>query len=326
MVNNSYKEGDAVLRIKTDLKHPDPSIRDWWMAKVVDSPQHPRVDSSQHIWPSYNLASAIDDHEMGITLILRGQEHEQNQTKQEFLYKYLGWNYPHSFHFGRIKLEDMVLSTSKIKEGIERKEYTGWDDPRLGTIRALRRRGFQAEALRKAVLDVGVKSSDAQIDGKRLADLNKEAVGDAPRIAFFQDPLQLDVDYAQATEVEMNNEKIEWKEGTQKFLVDKKAVEKFKVGDVFRLREAYNVKITKKDSLQLFGQFVGTAKTGKPMLQWMLQGRDVEILMPDNSKVAGIAAETLAGQREGQIVYLNQFGYCRVEENNKKTVLVFAHK
>ncbi len=327
MLKHAFREGKAVLRIKTDLKHPDPSVRDWWAAKVVDEPKHPRVGSKYCVWPSYNFASAIDDHELGVTLIIRGQEHEQNKTKQEFLYSYLGWKYPYSFHFGRIKLANMVLSTSKIKEGIEKGIYSGWDDPRLGTIRALRRRGFQASALRKAILEVGVKSADAQIDKKRLADLNKEALGDVRRVAFLQNPVRLDVDYAQQTIVEMDGKKVELGEGTQQFVVDAGEMKKFKKGDVFRLREAYNVKVEKKDPLQVFARFVGTGKTGKPIVAWLLQGADVEIVMPDNSKVAGLAGAEIAGEKEDSVVYLDRFGFCRIDSlKGNKAVLWFAHR
>jgi glutamyl-tRNA synthetase len=325
MLSHETKEGQAVLRIKTDLKHPDPSIRDWWIARIVDKPNHPRVGSKFHLWPSYMFQSAIDDHEMGVTLILRGQEHSQNQTKQEFLYKYLGWVYPHSFHFGRIKLGAAILSTSKISKGIEEGTYSGWDDPRLGTIRALRRRGFQAVALRQAILDVGVKSSDASIDMKKLADLNKDTVGDVGRIAFFEHPIQIDVSYAKKAVVEVNEQEFKLAEGNQKFVVDGNAVGKFKAGDVFRLRNAYNVKITKKDPLQVFAEFVGEAQTGKPILQWALRGVDVEIVMPDNTKKAGLAGEELAKAKQGAIVFLDKFGFCRVDSVGKKTVLWYAH-
>jgi glutamyl-tRNA synthetase len=132
MLKHDFKHGEAVVRLKTDLNHPDPSIRDFWLARVVDNPEHPRAGSKHFVWPAYNLASGIDDHLMGVTLILRGQEHAQNEEKQRFMYGYFGWKYPHTIHFGRVKLQDMVLSTSKIAEGIEKGDFSGWDDPKLG--------------------------------------------------------------------------------------------------------------------------------------------------------------------------------------------------
>jgi len=328
MFSHEFKEGQAVLRVKTDLHNPDPSVRDWWAAKIVDEPEHPRV-KGKHIWPSYNFASAIDDHLLGITLILRGQEHAQNETKQEFLYQYFGWQYPHSFHFGRIKLEGMVLSTSKIKAGIEEGIYDRWDDSRLGTIRALRRRGFQAKALREAILDVGVKSTDAQIDGKRLADLNKTAVGDVGRVFFIRKPIRLDVDYAPEKAVELDGKKVRLKQGTQSFVVDRETMELFREGKAFRLRNAYNVRVEKTQELQVFAKFIGEEKLKLAVVPWLLEGKsmDVTIVMPDGNRVAGIAGEELSAKRKGEIAYLDKFGFCRVDETQQeKAVLWFAHK
>ncbi|MDZ4256915.1 MAG: glutamate--tRNA ligase family protein, partial [archaeon] len=132
MLTHSFKQGEAVLRIKTDLTLDDPSQRDWWAARIVDNPHHYRV-KDQYLWPSYNFASAIDDHVLNITLIIRGQEHYQNMLKQKWVYTHFGWAYPHSFHHGRLLMTGTDLSKSKMLEGILNGKYTGWDDPRLFT-------------------------------------------------------------------------------------------------------------------------------------------------------------------------------------------------
>ncbi len=315
MLKHQFKEGEAVLRIKTDLQHPDPSVRDWWAARVVDKPAHPNKEAAgKHVWPSYNFASAIDDHLLKITLIARGQEHEQNKTKQQFLYKCFGWKYPHCFHFGRIKLQGIVLSTSKIKEGIEKGEYSGWDDPRLGTIMAFRRRGFKAAALRQAILDLGVKSSDAAIEWAKLVDLDRKLIEpESERVAFIAEPMRLEVNYAP--------------DGMSRLVVDKKAFAHFKAGDVVRLRELFNVKISRKDQLQVFAEFVGEAKINKPVVSWFRQGIDAEIIMDDNSRLLGLADEKLSGKKEGQHVLLNGVGFCVVDGKEKDGVLLrFTHK
>ncbi|MBN2127067.1 MAG: glutamate--tRNA ligase, partial [Candidatus Diapherotrites archaeon] len=220
MLSHEFKEGQAVLRIKTDLNHVDPSIRDWWAAKIVDWPNHPRVKQKYILWPSYNFASAIDDHLLGVTLIIRGQEHEQNMTKQKYLYEFFGWVYPHAVHFGRIKLGEMVLSTSKISKGIEEGLYTGWDDVRLGTICALRKRGFEPEALKHAILDLGINTNDATIEMNKLADLNKKIIEPkAKRATFIANPVQLEVNYCKEKEIEKYGQKYLLK-ANEKFMVE----------------------------------------------------------------------------------------------------------
>lgn len=315
MLSNEIKEGQAVLRIKTDLEHKDPSVRDWWAAKIVDNPKHPNHNSTgKHVWPSYNFASAIDEHLLKVTLIIRGQEHEQNKTKQEFLYKHFGWIYPHCFHIGRISLPGLMLSTSKIKEGIEKGLYSGWDDPRLGTIRAFRRRGFKPGILKEAVFDLGVNTNDSVLQWSKLIDLNKKAIEEeSERMPFFEEPMQLTIDMTP--------------NGPSKAIVDKKQFDKFKAGDVIRLRDLFNVKIKGKDPLETFSDFVGEAKINKPIAGWFEQGADVDIVMDDNTKKLGIASEKIMEKKLGSRVYFDKLGYCLLEgKETQKAFLRFTHK
>jgi len=315
MVSNETKEGQAVLRIKTDLLHPDPSVRDWWAAKIVDNPQHPNAKAvGMHVWPSYNFASAIDDHLLEVTLIIRGQEHEQNKTKQEFLYKSFGWTYPHCFHIGRISLQGMVLSKSKIKEGIEKGEFSGWDDPRIGTIKALRKRGFKAEALKEALFDLGVNTNDSTIQMAKIIDLNKKLIEpESDRLSFVLEPMQLEVNFAP--------------EGMSRLIVDKRQFEKFELGKVVRLRSLFNVRILRKDELQAFAEFVGTAKIDVPIVNWFRQGIDVELLTDDNKKMLFLADEAIAAKQPGDRVYFDRLGFCIVDENKGGRILLrLTHK
>ncbi|MEM3402834.1 MAG: glutamate--tRNA ligase, partial [Candidatus Hadarchaeales archaeon] len=93
MIAGDYNEGEAVVRIKTDLSHPNPAVREWPALRVVKTP-HPRVGKKFLVWPLYNFSVSIDDHLMGITHILRGKEHEVNEERQRTLYAHFGWEYP----------------------------------------------------------------------------------------------------------------------------------------------------------------------------------------------------------------------------------------
>jgi glutamyl-tRNA synthetase len=115
-----YKEGEAVLRIKTDIKHPNPAIRDWPAARIITTP-HPRQGKKYRVWPLMNLSVAIDDHELGITHAIRAKEHIDNEKRQLYLYRYMGWKAPTQLYVGRIKFEGMELSKSKIRPMIDRK-------------------------------------------------------------------------------------------------------------------------------------------------------------------------------------------------------------
>jgi len=340
MLLHEFKEGQAVARIKTDLEDKDPSIRDWWLAKIVDNPEHPNPHAKGvHVWPSYNLASAVDDHDFGITLIIRGQEHAQNATKQKFLYDYFDWKYPHAIHTGRIKLEGSLTSKSKIKKAIEEGEFSGIDDPRIGNIQTLRRRGISPEAIKKTILDLGLNPNDSTISINALYDANRKIIDSlSDRISFLEQPVKLEVQFCPKTEArvplhpdfpERGEKSYYLKEGNQTFLVSRKEISSIKKDEAFRLRNAYNAKLidSKKDTW--FATFVGTGKINKATLLWLLPDEtvDAEITMPDSTKVSGIAERSLAEKKPGEHVLLEKFGYCIVDKNLKKIIhLWYSHK
>ncbi len=335
MLAHEVKQGEAVIRIKTDLDHPDPSVRDYWLARVIDSPSHPRVGSKYFVWPAYNLAAAVDDHEMGITFILRGQEHAQNEEKQRFMYRYFGWIYPHAVHFGRIKLGKIVLSTSKIKEGIEKGVYIGWDDPRLGTIKAFKRKGFQPEALKQALTDLGINTNDASIDLKKLIDLNKKLIDEkADRVTFISDPVKLDVQFSQDLRVEFSmhpdfperGKRVYYlKKGSQSFFVSKTDLDKLELGETARLRNAYNIKLTSKNDFNATADFIGAATLKKNILFWLVDPVEVEVMLENAEKIRGLVEKIIEEKREGDLLQFERFGYVRIDSKKDLIKVWFTH-
>jgi len=325
MRGHKLKEGQAVLRIKTSLSHKDPSVRDWWVAKVVDKPVHPRVDAGVHLWPSYNFASAIDDHELKVTLIIRGQEHQQNETKQMFLYNYFGWEYPHSIYTGRVMLEKAVLSTSKIREGIEKGTYIGWSDPRLGTIAALRRRGFQPGAVRKVILSIGTKPNDTTIEWDQIAAENREIVKGADKISALEKPFKLVVEKGPAKKIKTGKGVTALHEGLQDFYIEKKALARA-VGTELRLREAYNVKIKKVSQLYAMGEYSGEKKI-EPAVPWIVEEAEMHIILPTAKRMRKIVDSRIMKKKPGDIIFVDKIGYCRIDRKEAKKVYAwFAHK
>ncbi len=193
MLSGEYGEEEAVLRVKTDPAHPNPSVRDWIAFRIIDTKRypHPLVGDKYVVWPTYNFACAIDDHLMGVTHILRGEEHAVNTLKQEYIYRHFGWKPPVGIHFGRLNLEGMVLSKSVIRRGIEKGLYDGWDDLRLGTLRALRRRGILPQTIWDMVFEVGIKPSTATISVEKIHAINKRYLEPiSNRYMFVREPVR----------------------------------------------------------------------------------------------------------------------------------------
>ena len=166
MLEGGFAEGEVSVRLKTDLNHPDPAMRDYPLFRVLTSVPHQRVDAI--VYPLMNLSVAVDDHLLGMTHVIRGKDHIANTGRQKFIFDYMDWKQPVYRHYGRMGIEGVVLSTSQMRQGIVAGEYTGWDDVHLGTLRAMARRGIEPEAVRNAVVEIGIGETDIQFSWENL--------------------------------------------------------------------------------------------------------------------------------------------------------------
>lgn len=166
-----YKEGEAVLRFKSDLNNLNPAMRDFPLARI-NLTKHPRQGNKYKVWPLMNLAVTIDDIEYKMTHIIRGKDHMDNAKRQRMIYKALGKEkqYPWVFFMGRIKFSDLVLSKRKIAKAISEGKYEGWEDARLPTLASLRKRGYKPEAFAKLAEQRGLTDVDKLISQKDFFD------------------------------------------------------------------------------------------------------------------------------------------------------------
>ncbi|MCR6690941.1 MAG: glutamate--tRNA ligase [archaeon YNP-LCB-003-016] len=341
MINHSFKEGDAVVRIKTDMSHPNPSVRDWVAFRIIDVKQwpHPRTGDKYCVWPTYNFACAIDDHLMGVTHILRGREHEVNTIKQKYIFNYFGWVYPEAIHFGRMKLSGWVLSKSKIAEGIKRGIYKSWDDPRLGTLAALRRRGFRPEAIREIIFSVGIKSTSASISLENLYSINRRILEPVANRFFFiaspqfklnvhgvlskieakipLHPNYIERGYRILSVTPVNN--------TITVYIQASDAHSMKIDETYRLMGLLNFKVTNIDytSNMVDSVFLGVEtlkfKGEQKIIHWLpLEGNaNATIVMPDASETKGLCDYQCLNLKIGEVIQFMRFGFVRVDSINK---------
>ncbi|MCK4647594.1 hypothetical protein KAT24_01540 [Candidatus Pacearchaeota archaeon] len=157
-----FGEGEAVLRFKSNMKHKNPAMRDFPLARI-NLTKHARQGKKYRIWPLMNLAVAVDDIEMKMTHIIRAKDHRDNAKRQKMIYESLGKKFPWTAFLGRIKFKDMDLSTTKMREAIEQEKYKGWDDERLPTIASLKKK-YKPEVFWKFAERVGLSESDKVIE------------------------------------------------------------------------------------------------------------------------------------------------------------------
>ena len=142
-----FKQGEAVLRFKSDVRNPNPALRDFPLARINETP-HPRQGKKYRVYPMMFLAVAVDDIEMKMTHIIRGKDHRDNAERQKMIYKALGLEkkFPWTFFMGRIKFTDLELGKRFITQGIKEGKYSGWEDEKIPTLASLRKRGYKPEA------------------------------------------------------------------------------------------------------------------------------------------------------------------------------------
>ena len=348
MLDGSYGEGEAVVRVKTDLSHCNPAVRDWPALRIVDTEKypHPRMGSKYRVWPLYNFSTGIDDHLMGITHIIRGKEHLTNQARQEYMYKHFGWAYPETIHYGRLKITGASLSKSEIVKGMNSGLYKHWDDPRLATLAALKRRGITNEAIHSLIIDVGPKPQDVVLSWKNLYAHNRKQVDpNAKRYFFVQDPVKIVVEGVSHDFVaqiplhpdrpEMGVRKFEVKpeKGKAVLLISKKDLDMIEGKSAVRFMDLFNFKVEKVEQDLIKSTFLGESyeeakKLGASLIHWIPfdSGVACEVVMPDASAAKGVAEDACKALKPNDIIQFQRFGFVRIDEVNEKLTAYFAHR
>jgi glutamyl-tRNA synthetase len=331
MLGGRYREEGAVLRVKTDLSHPNPAVRDWPAMRIVTHP-HPRTGARYRVWPLYNFSVSIDDHEMGVTHILRGKEHEVNEERQRFLYRHLGWEYPVSIQYGRLMLEGVELSKTKIMEGVRAGSYTGVDDVRLATIASLRRRGYQPEAIRETLLEVGLTLVDAHLSWETLASHNRKILDPkVNRYFFVPEPVELQVKgvpevrearirlHPSFRERGERRIPVDWRDGVVRVWIPAKDAGTLKPGEVFRLMGLMNVRMVAGGE----GEFAGFEVAPVPKIQWVSEpSLEVTVLKPEG--VERGRAEPALLEEKSAMVQFERYGFVKIEGLHP-VLAVYAH-
>ncbi|OLD78253.1 glutamate--tRNA ligase [archaeon 13_1_20CM_52_20] len=349
MLNGGFSEGEAVLRIKTDLSHPNPAVRDWPALRIIDPVKypHPRVGSKYRVWPLFNFAAAIDDHLLGVSHVIRGKEHLTNAPRTEYLYKALGWEIQEYVHYGRLKTTDIKLSKSLMVKEIEEGLVEGYSDPRLPTLAALRRRGYVPSALRKIVYEMGPRPVDATLSWDNVNATNRKEIDKiAHRYSFIANPITITVSGVEQTydaHLPLHPErkdlpdrifKVVPKNGTANLLISSQDIDLLRKSKVVRLMELFNVEIQSFENNSIEAAFhsqdyMKAREVKAPLVNWLLRENNLvgEVVMPDASRTKGPVETNIRQEKVGSIIQMVRFGFGRIDSLNAKRVTVYyAHR
>ncbi len=195
MKNGEFADGSRVLRARIDMAHPNINLRDPVMYRIIHEPAHHRTGTKWKIYPMYDWSHGQNDSMEGITHSLCSLEYENHRPLYEWFLDQLEVFKPRQIEFARLNLSYTVMSKRKLRRLVEEGHVNGWDDPRMPTLRAMRRRGYTAAAILDFITRVGVAKNYGIVEVALLEscvreDLNKHALR---RMAVLK-PLKLVID------------------------------------------------------------------------------------------------------------------------------------
>ena len=338
MLDNKFKEGEYSLRAKIGMEHKNAAMRDPTIMRVLIG-THPRVGDKYSVWPVYDFATAIMDKIEGVTHRIRGKEFEVRAELQQWIQEKLGIKSPVVLEYARINFEGVPSSGRLIREGIATEKYLGWDDPRLSTIVALKKRGFLPEAIWKFSINTGMSKTESTLEWSIIEAENRKLIDPlAKRYFFVPNPIKLKVEKAPQLKAKLNyhpdkdfgSREIDTNDT---FFIPGADAENMEKGELFRLKDLYNVKIIKKMKSELICEYAGKELVDNTKkIQWVTEDNvGIEIMVPNFKNVTldfvkGIAEKSAVTIKIGEVIQFERFGFARLDSKDKTLKFVFAHK
>jgi glutaminyl-tRNA synthetase len=191
MEKGEFPDGARTLRAKIDMGSPNINLRDPVMYRIKHASHH-RSGDKWCIYPSYDYTHGQSDSIEGITHSICTLEFENHRPLYDWFCKELGIHHPQQIEFARLNMTYTVMSKRKLLQLVQEKHVSGWDDPRMLTIRGLRRRGYTPEAMRAFCERIGVAKFDSTIDMAWLEDAIRDDLNErAPRVMAVLRPLKV---------------------------------------------------------------------------------------------------------------------------------------
>ena len=328
MLAGEYAEGEAVVRLKTDMADPNPAFRDRVLFRIAER-DHPRVGDRYRVWPMLEFSWAVDDSLLGVTHVLRGKDLVMEDQMETRIWDILGIRRrPEFVHFGILRFKDLELSKSRYRKEIAAGHLTGIDDPRTWSLQSLRRRGIRPAALREFVLSFGLSLNDIEVPAETLYSENRKLIDkDANRYFFVPDPVAVEIaglppiEHAKAPlHPDFPGRGHREIPAGPKVHVAKEDFEKFR-GKEVRLKDFCNIILDHR------ARFVSMENKDIPKIQWVTHGINVHLVLPDGSESRGLGEPLVASLKVDDVVQFERVGFARIDHVSKAEVRAFfAHR
>ena len=191
MKNGEFEDGAHVLRAKIDMASPNLNLRDPTLYRIRKVPHH-RTGDTWKIYPMYDFAHSLSDSIERVTHSLCTLEFEDHRPLYDWFLDVLKVHHSQQIEFARLNLSNTVMSKRLLRDLVENKHVSGWDDPRMPTISGLRRRGYTPEAIRMFCREIGIAKRDTEVELALLEHCLRTNLNiTAPRVMGVLDPVKI---------------------------------------------------------------------------------------------------------------------------------------
>ncbi len=350
---SSPELSNIIIRFKGDMNSDNTAMRDPTMMRIINSP-HPRKGTEYRIWPTYDLAAPIIDCLEKVTHVLRSKEFELRNELYDKITKIIFdqgkvKTRPSLVNFSRVLMKGSPTSKSVINNLIEKGQITEWNDPRLVTISALRRRGFVVEGINNFVDSLGLSKSESSPSMELIASFNRKARDKNDKRYFFvKDPIKLKITNVPIHSVTLKHHPTENLGSrtimvSDEFWVSSEDLSNSSEGEVIRLMDLFNIEIKKKTKMIIEADFDSRKPIPKVRkIHWVaIDGIPFKLRIPNNDEFFinsdgsfqfkdesdeiydGFAETSCESLRTGELIQFNRIGFCRVDSPN---LAILSHK
>ncbi len=319
MLDKKFKEGEAVLRLKIDMKSLNHAMRDPAIFRITYIP-HYLQKKKYHVWPLYDFQNVVEDEVCGITHILRSSEFRLGL--QNYINNLLKFRKKTIVQYGRFEVAGAITKGREIRRLIETGKIRGWDDPRLVTLKALRKRGIVKETYYNIAKKLGLNPTSAKIQWHMIASENRKIIDPiSPRFFFVGEPIEIKLDKVSKKTVKAplfpGKKKYRKIPVTKKIFVDKLDFVQFKNKEV-RLMHFCNMILNKK------AKVTSIRLKDIPKIHWVSSKNvKIKIVMPDGKEIEGLAEPEIKSIKPDQTAQFERIGFVRCD---KEGLFYFAHK
>ncbi len=340
MLGRKYKEGEAVLRLKGNMQSPNHVMRDPALFRISYK-EHYLQGNRYCTWPLYDFANSAEDGVMGITHILRSSEFGTMRVEfQDTIKSLLKLPRQTVIQYGRFNVKGAVTQGREIRRMMDEGIIKSWDDPRLVTIRALRRRGIQPETFWEIAIEVGLSPSETNFDWQLISAINRKVLDPkCNRYFYVENPQQITVKGAPERKVELKlHPDVDGSKGRQfsvreRFYIagkDMDDVAKLKDTSLVRLMDCLNFRKAGSGFVFDSAEYEKYRMSGSRIMHWLPADdknlAKVKVLMPDAAFSKGLAEAATAEIKIGEIVQFARFGFCRLESKSEKELsFIYCH-